>query len=105
MAIFESDLWNKPEMGELYARWPKLENGEPEEPVYLCHCKNINFSDTIRINMLEAYGIPCLYFYPGYGAFSKLILGVSGEGTDIYVPAGMYDDAAALCKEENNDEL
>ena len=89
--------WNKIIRGELYERWPKDENGEPEEPVRLGTAINLNLFDELTVNMLEAYGIPCLTLYPGDGSFGKLILGMSGQGTDIYVPKSMAEDAAALC--------
>ena len=70
---------------------------EPEEPVFLGTAVNINMFDELTINMLEAYGIPCLRQYPGDGSFGKLILGMSGQGTEIYVPKSMVEDAANLC--------
>lgn len=101
----EKIQWGKLIPGKLMERWPRDEHGEPEEPVFLCHCKNIDFEDSIRINMLETYGIPCLRVYPGDGSFGSLILGVSGQGAHIYVPKSLLNDAKALCEEENNDEL
>ena len=89
--------WSRVIRGELYERWPKDENGEPEEPVFLGTAVNLNLFDELTVNMLEAYGIPCIRRYPGNGSFGKLILGMSGEGTEIYVPKSMLEDAAALC--------
>ena len=89
--------WGRLVRGELYERWPKDENGEPEEPVFLGTAVNLNYFDELTINMLEAYGIPCLRQYPGDGTFGKLILGMSGQGTEIYVPKSMVEDAANLC--------
>ena len=57
---------------------------------------NLNLYDEMTINMLEAYGIPCLKRYPGDGSFGKVVLGMSGQGTEIYVPRSMLEDAAAL---------
>ena len=54
-------------------------------------------SDELIINMLEAYGIPCLRDYPGDGSFGKVVLGMSGQGTDIYVPESRLEEARALC--------
>ena len=34
--------------------------------------------DVLLVNMLEAYGIPCLKNYPGDGQFGKIMLGMSG---------------------------
>ncbi len=89
--------WGRLVRGELYERWPKDENGEPEEPVFLGTAVNLNYFDELTINMLEAYGIPCLRQYPGDGTFGKIILGMSGQGTEIYVPKSMVEDAANLC--------
>ncbi len=101
----EKSRWGSALNGPVLQRWPKDESGEPEEPMFLCHCKNTNFSDEVKVNMLEAYGIPCLRIYPGDGSFGSLILGVSGQGVDIFVPASLHDDAIKLCEEESNDEL
>ncbi len=101
----ESCDWRPLISGELYERWPKDENGVPEEPVRLVTADNINFFDELTVNMLEACGIPCLCLYPGDGSFSKLIFGISGQGTDIYVPKSMADDAAALCSYQGEYEL
>ena len=93
------------EYGNLPDRWPKTENGELVAPAFLIHCDCIDYSDEIRINMLEAYGIPCIKMYPGDGSLGHVILGMSGNGTDIYVPETMLKDALALCREESSDEL
>ena len=93
----EKENWGRALTGELYERWPKDENGEPEEPVRLGTALNLNFFDELTVNMLEACGIPCLRVDPGDGSFGRLIFGMSGQGTDIYVPRSMADDAAALC--------
>lgn len=84
--------------------WPKLPNGEYEKPVFLCHLRCNDMMDELRINMLNSYGIPCLKQYPGDGTFGHVVLGMSGNGTDIYVPESLYNDAVELCKEENSDE-
>ncbi len=89
--------WSRSLPGELYERWPKNEDGEPEKPVRLVTADNRDFFDELTISMLESCGIPCLRMYPGDGSFGKLILGMSGQGTDIYVPESMAEDAAALC--------
>ena len=95
--------WGTSMPGELYERWPKDEAGNPEEPMLLATLANNNMFDEMTVNMLEAYGIPCLKVYPGYGSFGKLILGMSGEGTEIYVPKSLHEDALALCTESEFD--
>ena len=52
--------------------------------------------DELLVNMLEAYGIPVIKNYPGDGEFGKVILGMSGLGTDLFVPESMYEDAVNL---------
>ena len=88
--------WSRSLPGGLLERWPKDASGEPEEPVLLTTAINLNLFDEMTINMLEAYGIPCLRRYPGDGSFGKVVLGMSGQGTEIYVPRSMLEDAAAL---------
>lgn len=88
--------WGRRMSGQLYKKWPKDENGEIIEPVFLTHCTNIDMSDEMLINLLEAYGIPCVRQYPNNGDFGRLVLGVSGTGVDIYVPKTMYEDAVSL---------
>ena len=90
--------WSRAIQGELYERWPKDDSGIPEKPEWLCNCKNVDLRDELRVNMLEAYGIPCLRLYPGDGSFGRLVLGMSGQGTDIYVPGSLLEDARALCE-------
>lgn len=96
--------WGRSSLGDLSQRWPRDPSGQPEEPVFLCTCKNIDLSDELLVNMLEAYGIPCLRRYPGDGSFGKLILGISGQGVDILVPKSLYNDAKVLCEGEMNHE-
>ena len=97
--------WGRTSEGQLPENWPRDEAGEPEEPVFLMNCRNVGLEDALKANMLEGYGIPCLRVFPGNGVFGRLILGFSGQGTDLYVPKSTYEDAAELCKEENHEEL
>ena len=96
--------WGRALGDKVSDRWPKTAQGEPETPALLCNCKSLDLGDALRINMLEAYGIPCLKIYPGDGSFGKLILGVSGQGVDILVPKSLYNDAKVLCEGEMNHE-
>ncbi len=97
--------WGRSQLGELYERWPKNGAGEPEKPVFLRRSLCVDMEDQLLVNMLEAYGIPCLCVAPGDGSFGRVVLGMSGCGMDIYVPESLYDDAVELTKEENNEEL
>lgn len=98
--------WGRKITGDLYKRWPRDEKGELVEPVFLTHCMNLDMSDEMTVNLLEAYGIPCLRQYPNDGDFGRLVLGVSGTGVDIYVPMTMYEDAVSLSEGSSEfDEL
>lgn len=100
-----SPQWGRKAPESLLKRWPRDEKGELSEPCFLCRMYSMDMSAELRVNMLEAYGIPCLVTYPGDGSFGRVVLGMSGNGVNIYVPREKYEDALALCKEENNDEL
>lgn len=97
--------WGRADLGGILEKWPKREDGTPEAARFLCHRSCVDMSDRLLVNMLEAYGIPCLSVDPGNGGFGRVVLGMSGQGVDIYVPENLYDDAAALSKEENHEEL
>ncbi len=96
--------WGKSVPSDLLERWPKTPSGEPEKAVFLCNCKALDLGDELKINMLEAYGIPCLRDYPGDGSFGKVVLGMSGQGTDIYVPESMLEEARNLCAAEPDEQ-
>lgn len=97
--------WGRYINGELYEKWPKNAAGEPENPVFLCNKKSIDMEDEMLLNMLSAYSIPCIRVYPGDGAFGRLVLGMSGSGSDIYVPESMLNDATNLCEESTDEKL
>ena len=60
-------------------------------------------SDELTVNMLEAYGIPCVRDYPGNGSFGRVIMGASGTGVDIFVPKSMLETAQKLIEGVEND--
>ena len=97
--------WGKYMDGELLAAWPKDENGQPEEPAYLCMRYCTDLSDKLTVNMLQAYGIPCLCMARGEGSLGRVVLGISGYGVEIYVPRSLLNDAKVLIEEENHEEL
>ena len=86
--------------------WPKGDNGENEKAVFLCHLSASDMQDELLVSMLDAYGIPVIKNYPGDGEFGRVILGMSGLGTDLYVPESMLEDALNLMNntEEVTDE-
>ena len=92
-------------------RWPRDEEGRAEESAFLCTCRDSqnrnkigDMDDTLTVNMLEAYGIPCVRNYPGNGAFAHVIMGASGTGVDIFVPKSMLEEAKMLIEGVENDE-
>lgn len=87
--------WGFSKLGKLYESWPKSD-GKPEDAVFLKHCSSVDMEDDMLINMLFAYGIPAVKDYPQDGSFGKVVMGMSGSGTDIYVPASLLEDARGL---------
>ena len=100
----KKDEWGRAGMGLVSDRWPKDAEGRAEESAFLCSCGGTDLSDELTVNMLEAYGIPCLRDYPGDGAFGRVIMGASGTGVDIYVPKSMLEVAQKLIEGVENDE-
>ena len=97
--------WGEFMDGKLLDQWPRTADDETEEPAYLCSRPSADLSDQLLMNMLQAYGIPCLSMERGNGNLGRIYLGISGYGTDIYVPKSLLDDAKQLCEEDNNEEL
>lgn len=98
------EAWGRHEYGKTFDAWPRDEKGEPIEPVFLVHCQPLDMEAQMIQSMLEAYGIPSVRRLPGDGAFGQLIIGMSGSGADIFVPATMLQDALELLKGEPDDD-
>ncbi len=96
--------WGLHKPGEDYDAWPKTAGDKPEEPAFLVHCSPLDMEADMVRSMLKAFGIPSVLRYPGDGAFGKVMLGLSGSGADIYVPASMLADAKELLKGEPEDD-
>ena len=92
--------WGRHEYGKVFDAWPRTESGEPVEPAFLTHCGPLDMEAQMVQSMLEAYGIPCLVRYPHSGEFGKLVMGMSGFGTELYVPETLLDDAVALIQSD-----
>ncbi len=95
-------VWGMDSLGSLLKSWPQPQ-GTPEEPAFLCHCSSLDMQDDLLVNMLQAYGIPALKKYPFSGSFGKVLMGMSGDGSDIFVPASLLEDAQALIGGESNE--
>ena len=90
----EKSQWGRAEFGSLLEKWPKGADGEPEEPVRLCTCMSVDMSDELKINMLEAYGIPCLKAYPGDGGLEQ----AHADAVCGHDAGGLLGEAAAVTK-------
>ena len=90
--------WGRDLPGGLQDKWPRDGDGEFEEPVFLKHCTSLDMADELRVNMLDAYGIPCVKQYPVDGSFGRVMMGMSGGGTDVFVPKSMFENAKELCE-------
>ena len=97
--------WERREYGKTFDAWPRNEAGETIPPAFLTHCGPLDMEADMIRSMLEAYGIPSIRRLPGDGAFGELILGMSGNGIDIFVPESMLADAQELLKGEPDDGL
>ena len=92
--------------------WPKDEIGTPVRPVFLTHLTAVDMEGPIVIGLLESAGIPVVTQHPNNGDFGRIIIGFSGTGLDIYVPATLLEDARAMLEgqfelefEEENDNV
>ena len=96
--------WGFHQYGKTFDAWPKAADGTKEAPAFLVHCSPLDMEAAMIQSMLEAYGVPSVQQYPGDGAFGKVMLGVSGNGADIYVPKSLLADAQALLKGDPEDD-
>lgn len=100
----KKEEWGQSGAGLVSDRWPRDEDGRAEESAFLCTRSNTDMSDELTVNMLEAYGIPCVRDYPGNGSFGRVIMGASGTGVDIFVPKSMLETAQKLIEGVETDE-
>jgi len=96
---FKSD-WGKREPEVDFENWPKTEDGELVAPAFLLHTDSFDYDDVMTMNMLKAFGIPVVKRYPHNGEFGKIIIGMSGEGVDLFVPETMLADAHNILSAE-----
>lgn len=98
--------WGRaPLPGDILKIWPKDEQGELVAPALLTHCASNDLMDVMLVSMLMSYEIPAFMAHPGDGDFGKVMLGMSGTGSNIYVPETMLEDAKNLMEAEPDDEL
>lgn len=85
--------------------WPRREDGSFIPPARLAHVGGKPMDEQILLSMLEAYGIPAVTQYPNDGSFGKIVLGMSGGGTEIFVPETMLEEARQLLAAEADESL
>ena len=95
--------WGQYLSGELLDAWPRREDGELEEPAYLCTRSCNDLSDQLTVNMLKAYGIPSLCMERAEGSLGRVVLGISGYGVEVFVPANLLGDAKALIEDSGSE--
>lgn len=96
--------WGKDERN-LPERWPKQPDGKPEQSALLTHRMEWNCEVELLTRMLGDYGIPVLAERGNYGSLGKVVMGFSGEGVDLFVPASMLEDAQNLLEPVDDTEL
>ncbi len=97
--------WGRDLPGKLADKWPRRADGEFVTPAKLISCTQLDMGDAIVESLLDAGEIPHFKRYPHYGGFGNLMLGMSAEGVDIFVPETMLEDARNLLEgDADNDE-
>lgn len=96
--------WGR-ERRDLLDRWPKNADGAPEQAAFLTDAFEADSQADMLISMLGAYGIPVMKRYEKDGTLGKVVLGFSGYGVSLYVPASMLEDARNLLQPVDETEL
>ena len=91
------DYWAREEK-DLLDRWSKGEDGEYESPAFLTDAVEAGGEAELLCQMLRSYGIPALRRYEKDGTLGKVVLGFSGYGVKLYVPASRLEEARDLMK-------
>jgi len=84
-----------------YANWDRDTEGNLAPPALLTHCGDGAMEAEITVSMLASFGIPAVTELPGDGRFGKIIIGHSGYGVDIFVPATRLNEAKELLEAED----
>lgn len=96
-------VWTLNFGGGIVKSWPTDDTGAPVQAAFLAHRSSVDMDDKLLVNMLGAYGIPAFMNHPQNGCFGKVVLGMSGDGSDIFVPLSMLEEAKALMEDVEND--
>ena len=91
-------------LGDVTVSLPMDENGEYVAAAFLTTCSQLDMGDAIVTGMLDSFDIPYVKKFPHYGGFGNLMLGISAEGVDIFVPETMLEDARNILEGESEDE-
>jgi hypothetical protein len=83
--------------------WPLDKDGAPVPPVLLTKVLGFQIDYDMKLSLLRAFKIPCVYSFPGAGPLVKVLFGFSGTGMDIYVPETMLEDAKNIISAEAED--
>lgn len=86
----EQDFWARAQT--IPDNWPTDEHGNREKAARLSVESEADSVADITISFLAGCGIPAFKV----GTQGKVILGVTGTGVDIYVPASRLEEARAL---------
>lgn len=84
---------------DLLDRWPKDAAGELEAPALLKDLQDTGGIADMTVAQLEAYGIPVLKKYDGESSLGRVVLGFSGYGVSLYVPASRLEEARGLLED------
>jgi len=86
-----------------YENWDRDAEGNLAPPAFLTHCGDGAMEAEITVGMLRSFGIPAVTELPGDGPFGKIILGHSGYGINIFVPATRLAEARDLLTADPED--
>ena len=90
------ELWSFGRKKEEGPEWPVTEDGVPEEEAAAACYPDGQLAADSAVAMLHAMGVPARLNYPGDGVLGRIVLGSSGYGVEILVPAGRLEEAKAL---------
>lgn len=90
--------WGRVDHG-LLDRWPKDDAGDLEAPALLKDLQDTGGIADMTVAQLEAYGIPVLKKYDGESSLGRVVLGFSGYGVSLYVPASRLEEARGLLED------
>ncbi len=86
------------------ALWPKNEKGEKVPASFLTNIGGTQVDYDVALSVLRAFSIPYACELSGSGQFTKIYMGFSSGGMDIYVPETMLDDARNILFSDSEDE-